>query len=47
VALGLFALELLASHVWLGRFRFGPVEWLWRCATYLRVAPLRSATPRR
>jgi len=47
VALGLFALQLLASHGWLARFRFGPVEWLWRCATYLRVAPLRSATPRR
>lgn len=30
----LYALQALASGWWLTRFRFGPVEWLWRCATY-------------
>jgi uncharacterized protein len=32
----LFALELLACAWWLGRFRFGPLEWLWRSLTWLR-----------
>lgn len=29
------------SSWWLARFQYGPLEWLWRCATYLRVVPLR------
>ena len=31
----------LASHVWLKRFRMGPLEWLWRCGTYGRRLPIR------
>ena len=30
LALALFAAQVAASHWWLTRFRFGPVEWLWR-----------------
>lgn len=26
---------------WLARFRYGPLEWLWRCLTYGRRFPLR------
>lgn len=26
---------------WLARFRYGPLEWLWRCLTYGRLVPLR------
>ena len=40
-ALGLFSLQVLASHAWLRSFRFGPVEWLWRGFTYLQWPPLR------
>lgn len=29
------------SKPWLDRFRFGPLEWLWRCLTYWRLFPLR------
>jgi uncharacterized protein len=28
------ALQLLLSSWWLARYRFGPVEWLWRSLTY-------------
>ncbi|WP_414672973.1 DUF418 domain-containing protein [Kribbella sp.] len=28
---------------WLRRFRYGPVGWLWRCATWLRIVPMRRA----
>jgi uncharacterized protein len=26
---------------WLARFRYGPLEWLWRCLTYRRLVPMR------
>ncbi|WP_342315106.1 DUF418 domain-containing protein [Lysobacter sp. FW306-1B-D06B] len=38
-----FALQVLASRWWLARFRFGPVEWLWRACTYGRFPPMRPA----
>jgi uncharacterized protein len=37
----LFGLQVAASRAWLACFRFGPVEWLWRAATYGRLPPLR------
>lgn len=40
-ALVLFALQMAFSAWWLRRFRFGPVEWLWRAFTYGRWPPLR------
>jgi uncharacterized protein len=36
-----FTLQLLFCNWWLGRFRFGPAEWLWRSLTYLKIQPLR------
>ncbi len=36
-----WALQLWWSQAWLDRFRYGPVEWLWRCATYRTRQPLR------
>ena len=39
--LGVWAIQLWWSQAWLSRFRFGPAEWLWRCATYRRWQPLR------
>ena len=40
VAAGVFVLETIVSAVWLSRFRFGPLEWIWRCFTYRRYFPL-------
>ncbi|MFC3173860.1 DUF418 domain-containing protein [Novosphingobium bradum] len=40
VALG-WALMLGWSKPWLARFRHGPLEWLWRSATWGRIQPLR------
>ena len=34
VAVAIFALQCVASRIWLQFFRFGPLEWLWRCLTY-------------
>lgn len=41
VVLAVSALQLLASVLWLARFRFGPLEWVWRSLTYWRRQPLR------
>ena len=38
-----YALQIAFSHWWLGRFRYGPMEWLWRGFTYRQVPPLRIA----
>ena len=40
VAIALFAASVLFSRFWLSRFRYGPLEWGWRSATYLRIPPL-------
>lgn len=41
VVLAAWAVMLLWSKPWLERFRFGPLEWLWRCLTYGKLFPLR------
>ena len=33
--------QIAFSHWWLARFRYGPMEWLWRGFTYRQVPPLR------
>ena len=33
------------SKAWLAGFRYGPLEWLWRCLTYLEPPPMRRAAP--
>lgn len=35
------ALQVVFSTWWLGRFRFGPMEWLWRAITYWNLPPMR------
>lgn len=33
--------QLLISKPWLDRFRFGPLEWIWRTLTYMQIQPMR------
>ncbi|WP_033073951.1 DUF418 domain-containing protein [Sphingopyxis sp. MWB1] len=39
--LGAWALMLLWSKPWLDHFRYGPLEWLWRCLAQGKWVPLR------
>lgn len=41
VVVATWAIMLLWSKPWLERFRYGPLEWLWRCLTYGRLFPIR------
>ncbi|TIX51263.1 DUF418 domain-containing protein [Alteraurantiacibacter aquimixticola] len=36
-----WALMIAFSRFWLAHFRYGPLEWLWRCLTYWRLFPNR------
>lgn len=36
-----FGLQLLGSRWWLARFRYGPMEWLWRYGTYGQAPAFR------
>ena len=38
-----YAAQIAFSHWWLARFRYGPMEWLWRGFTYRQVPPMRNA----
>ncbi|MBD3337321.1 MAG: DUF418 domain-containing protein [Candidatus Eisenbacteria bacterium] len=39
----IWLLQLWISPLWLARFRYGPMEWLWRTLTYRRRQPLVAA----
>jgi uncharacterized protein len=41
VVLAIWAVQLAWSPWWLARYRFGPMEWLWRSLTRWERQPLR------
>jgi uncharacterized protein len=41
IVLAIWILQLMVSPWWLRRFRFGPLEWLWRSLTYGARQPFR------
>ncbi|MGP4062003.1 DUF418 domain-containing protein [Halobacillus sp. H74] len=36
-----YTLQVILSKAWLKRFRYGPLEWLWRTLTYGKKQPLK------
>lgn len=38
----IYAAQVLASNLWLTRYRFGPTEWVWRALTYRTRPKLRQ-----
>jgi len=41
LTVAIFLIQIPVSVWWLGRFQFGPVEWLWRSLTYWQRQPMR------
>ncbi|MGA9657486.1 MAG: DUF418 domain-containing protein [Asticcacaulis sp.] len=37
IAVIAFILQVMAAHLWFKKFLYGPLEWLWRAATYLTL----------
>jgi uncharacterized protein len=42
VVVAIWALQLWYSPRWLSRYRFGPMEWVWRSLTYGKPQPMRA-----
>lgn len=40
LGIGIGVVQAVISPLWLARFRYGPVEWAWRCATWWNRVPL-------
>jgi uncharacterized protein len=38
----IYAIQIPFSKWWLCRYRFGPMEWLWRSASYLKLQPMKK-----
>ena len=47
ICVGFFAFQIAFSHWWLARYRFGPMEWLWRTLTYGTRPPMQRTLPQR
>lgn len=41
VVAGIWLFQLIVSPIWMKKFRFGPLEWLWRSLTYAEKQPMR------
>jgi len=41
----IYPLQIALSMWWMRRFRFGPMEWLWRSLTYMKRQPMRAVRP--
>jgi uncharacterized protein len=41
LVVAIWVVQFAWSAWWLRRFQYGPLEWLWRCATYMRLLPFR------
>ena len=42
LVLGIFVLQIVISKLWLRKFKFGPLEWIWRCISYMKLLPIRK-----
>ena len=45
MAVATFAIQMWLSSWWLRKYRFGPVEWLWRSLTYRQRQPFLISSP--
>jgi uncharacterized protein len=47
IGLAVYIAQVFFSAWWLGRYRYGPVEWLWRTLMYGTLQPMSLAPPTR
>ena len=44
VSIALFVFQVLFSGYWLKKFKYGPLEWIWRCITYWKLVSNKSGS---
>ncbi len=42
IVIGFYSLQVIGSKWWLSRFRFGPLEWVWRSLSYKKKQAIRK-----
>ena len=42
LAILMVIIQMVLSKWWLKKFQYGPLEWLWRSATFLKIFPMRK-----
>ncbi|KFF19381.1 DUF418 domain-containing protein [Flavobacterium hydatis] len=42
LAVFVFIVQLFISKWWLSKYNYGPIEWLWRCASYRQFFPFKK-----
>ncbi len=45
LAFAVFFIQVILSTLWLKYFNYGPLEWLWRSATYKKWQPMKKRPP--
>lgn len=43
LVLGVYSIQIILSKLWLAKFMFGPLEWLWRCISYMKLLPIKKS----
>ena len=41
IVIAIIVSQMILSRWWLNRYRFGPMEWLWRSLTYKKIQPMK------
>ncbi len=44
IVIMVFVAQVLLSKLWLSYFQFGPLEWCWRCISYMKILPIKKTT---
>jgi uncharacterized protein len=44
IVCAIYVTQAILANAWLRRYRFGPIEWIWRSITYARVVDLRRSS---
>ena len=42
IGIAIYVAQVIISHIWLKFFKYGPFEWAWRSATYMKLQPFRK-----
>ena len=43
IAFACFCVQAVLSRIWLTHFKYGPLEWVWRCITYKQKMPIKRS----
>ena len=47
IAIIIYVFQVVYSKWWLSKYNYGPMEWLWRSATYFKWQPLRVSSKKK